>query len=39
MQALIGPLVRAMNRVAKEHNQNPQAAILSAKPGIPPRYE
>ena len=38
MKPLIGPLLRAMHRLAKEHNQSPTAGLLSAKPGQPARY-
>jgi hypothetical protein len=35
MKALIGPLLRAMHRLAKEHNQAPAAGLLSAKADQP----
>lgn len=31
MRPLIGPLLKAMHRAAKEHNQHPTAGILSSK--------
>lgn len=38
MKPLIGPLLRAMHRLAKEHNQSPASGLLSAKPDQPARY-
>lgn len=38
MKPLIGPLLRAMHRLAKEHNQSPTAGLLSAKPDQPARF-
>ncbi|KAL4439666.1 hypothetical protein ABPG75_002667 [Micractinium tetrahymenae] len=35
MKPLIGPLLRAMHRLAKEHNQAPAAGLLSAKADQP----
>lgn len=35
MQPLIGPLLAAMHRVAKDHNQQPAAGILGSK-AFPP---
>jgi hypothetical protein len=35
MKPLIGPLLRAMHRLAKEHNQAPSLGLLSAKPDQP----
>lgn len=35
MQLLMLPLVKSMQRVAKDHNQNPQAGILLAKVSMP----
>lgn len=35
MRPLIGPLLRAMHRLAKEHNQSPTAGLLSAKADQP----
>jgi transformation/transcription domain-associated protein len=39
MKPLIGPLLRAMHRLAKEHNQSPTAGLLSAKPDQPARLQ
>ena len=38
MQQLMLPMLKAMQRVAKDHNQNPQAGILLAKVSAP-RYD
>ncbi|KAL6768445.1 hypothetical protein ACKKBF_B39155 [Auxenochlorella protothecoides x Auxenochlorella symbiontica] len=38
MQPLIGPLLAAMHRVAKDHNQQPAAGILGSK-SFPPSTE
>ena len=35
MKSLIGPLLRAMHRLAKEHNQAPALGLLSAKADQP----
>ena len=37
MRPLIGPLLRAMHRLAKEHNQAPTLGLLSAKQDQPAR--
>ena len=33
MHPLIGPLLKAMHRVAREHNQQPSAGVLANKTG------
>lgn len=38
MKPLIGPLLRAMHRLAKEHNQAPALGLLSAKADQPAGY-
>lgn len=31
MHSVLGALLKAMNRIARDHNQHPQQALLSAK--------
>jgi hypothetical protein len=35
MQSVMGALLKAMHRIAKEHNQQPHLALLTAKAVVP----